>query len=150
MRIFRSPRSLARRAATLAAAVTTIGLVGPTAITAHASAVDNCGPSLTMTCAGTFVSENNVAGREIAVASCTAASAASAVATGVYCYLLGADGLGYGGTLDTIWEPGPVATTVANFNVPIQSYSLCIEGGWVGTGGAFNPIQTPVCAAVID
>jgi hypothetical protein len=147
MRISKTRRSLLRRAAALAATVTAIGLAGPLPSTAHAAATDNCGPNSAMTCVGAFVHVDVIGNTEDVAASCTATGIDTAATTGVQCYLVGSsDGKTYDGIGGTLWEPGTTATTAAVFGVPIQPYTLCIAGGWVGVLGSFNPIQNPVCS----
>lgn len=70
-------------------------------------------------------------------------------ATGVWCYLQGANGEKF--LASNIWQPGEESETGATYtNIPLQPYQVCEEVGylsshgtlyeWAGPLECFNPI----------
>jgi hypothetical protein len=151
MHIAFSRRGLVSRGLAVAVAVAALSVAGGSH-TAHASANDNCGPNMGMTCVGAVqwdAVDNNPA---VAVASCTAtvSSVAVAVATGVSCWIQTSAGVQVSGT-SKVWVSGDTATTVIRQGGldPDVQYQICIEGGYLTSGGSFNDVQNPVCSTIV-
>jgi hypothetical protein len=130
-------------------------IIGPGALESHATATNNCGPGVAMTCVATAAGAISGTKTEDVVATCTATAAGVVESTAVYCWLYApganltwAAAIGDG----THWTPGAASTTPAVFkDVPIQPYEICIEGGYTpASGQAQNPTNYVCGWPVVD
>lgn len=131
-------------------------MIAPAVLTGSAASTDNCGPGLTMSCAGAL-EPTPVGGSTIdAVANCTAVAPAgvATAATAVYCWLVSpANNETWGAALGQNaphWVPGTVSTVAVAFtSLPVQAYELCVEGGYAPLVGAAQDPVNPVCAPLV-